>query len=94
MSDDRSFEYTAPILYFFIGGLVGAGAALLFAPQSGQATRDQLGRRLREGAESARELKEQLVQKSEQLRQGASRLRDKTATALASVGRATPEEIS
>ncbi len=94
MSDERSFEYTAPLLYFVIGGLVGAGAALLFAPQSGQATRDQLGRRLRDGAESARELKDQLVQKGEQLRQGASRLRDKTAAALASVSRATPEEIS
>lgn len=88
MSDDRSFEYAAPMLYFVIGGLVGASAALLLAPQSGRATRDQLGRRLREGADSARELKDQLVQKGEQLRQGASRLRDKTVSALGS------EEIS
>lgn len=43
---------------FLLGLLVGAGAALLFAPQSGEETREQLrerGRRLRDDAKATAE---------------------------------------
>ena len=39
------------LLYFLIGGFVGASVALLFAPKSGEATRQMLGDRYRSGAE-------------------------------------------
>lgn len=38
-------------LYFLIGGFVGASVALLFAPKSGQETRELIAGRAREGAE-------------------------------------------
>ncbi len=41
----------AMVLAFFIGGLVGAGVALLFAPQPGKETRQKI----RELAEEAKE---------------------------------------
>lgn len=39
------------LLYFLIGGFVGASVALLFAPKSGEETRQLLGDRYRSGAE-------------------------------------------
>ncbi|MEJ2077253.1 MAG: YtxH domain-containing protein [Acidobacteriota bacterium] len=38
------------LLYFLIGGFVGASVALLFAPKSGEETRQLLGDRYRSGA--------------------------------------------
>ena len=40
------------VLYFLIGGFVGASVALLFAPKSGQETRELLGSKYREGSET------------------------------------------
>jgi gas vesicle protein len=85
--------YTTPVLYFLIGGLVGAGAALLLAPQSGKETRDQLGQKFRDGAEGARQLKDNLAQKTEQVKQGAARLKDRAMTAFSGVN-STAEELS
>lgn len=39
------------LLYFLIGGFVGASVALLFAPKSGEETRQLLGDRYRSGAD-------------------------------------------
>ena len=46
---------------FLAGGLAGAGLAWLWAPTSGKAARQMIGRRLRDAAEGARELKDELV---------------------------------
>ena len=40
---------------FVIGALTGAAVALLFAPASGEETRDYLGQKAREGKDKARE---------------------------------------
>jgi gas vesicle protein len=42
------------LLYFMIGGFVGASVALLFAPKSGQETRDLLGDRYRTGVDDVK----------------------------------------
>jgi gas vesicle protein len=42
------------LVAFVAGALVGAAVALLYAPQSGEDTRDLLGRRAREEGERAR----------------------------------------
>jgi gas vesicle protein len=40
------------LLYFLIGGFVGASVALLFAPKSGEETRQLIGDRYRTGADN------------------------------------------
>ena len=49
------------ILAFLLGGLTGAALALLYAPRTGQETRDLIGERLRETAERGREMKREVV---------------------------------
>lgn len=44
---------------FVIGALTGAAVALLFAPASGEETREYLGQKAREGKDKAREAMEQ-----------------------------------
>jgi len=42
MSDDRGFCAGSILLAFVLGGVVGAGVALLTAPQSGRETREKI----------------------------------------------------
>ena len=42
MSEERGYSAGSVILAFVLGGIVGAGAALLTAPQSGKETREKL----------------------------------------------------
>jgi gas vesicle protein len=49
MSDQHSDSLTA----FLLGALVGAGVALLLAPQSGEETRKQLGEKARQLGDEA-----------------------------------------
>lgn len=97
MHEQDSYSYSAPVLYFLVGGIVGAGAALLLAPQSGRETREQLGQKLRDGADSARQMKDQMkdgiAQKTEQVKQGAVKLRDRAVTAFSGVA-SSAEELS
>ena len=44
---------------FMLGALTGAAVALLFAPASGEETRDYLGQKAREGKQKAREAVDQ-----------------------------------
>jgi gas vesicle protein len=44
---------------FVVGALTGAAVALLFAPASGDETREFLGQKAREGRDKAREAMEQ-----------------------------------
>jgi gas vesicle protein len=47
------------MLAFLLGALTGAGVALLFAPASGEETREYLGQKAREGRARARNAVEQ-----------------------------------
>lgn len=51
MRNDEGFGAGSVMLSFLLGGMVGAGLALLMAPQSGQETR----RRIREFADDTKE---------------------------------------
>ncbi len=44
---------------FIVGAVTGAAVALLFAPASGEETREYLGERAREGREKARQAMDQ-----------------------------------
>lgn len=54
-----------------MGGLAGAALAVLFAPRSGRETRDLLGDRVKDGLARGRELKEDVVSRSQNLRDQA-----------------------
>lgn len=56
MADDRGFSAGAVGLIFLIGGLAGAAAALLLAPQSGRESREQVRRYARRAEENFHEL--------------------------------------
>jgi gas vesicle protein len=47
------------LLAFMVGALTGAAVALLFAPASGEETREYLGQKAREGRARARDAVEQ-----------------------------------
>ena len=56
MADDRGSSAAGVILAFMSGAALGAIAALLLAPQSGQDSRDQLRRYARRAEENMRDL--------------------------------------
>lgn len=79
-------EYLTWTLCFLAGGIAGASAALLLAPQSGRDTRGRIGRKMHDAAGSARELKDRVVRRSEEIGAEAVRRVDEAASALAGNG--------
>lgn len=73
MSDEsRGAEFLAGLI---IGGLMGAAAALLLAPQPGEETRAEL-------REKGIELKDRMIEMSEEARKRAEELQDEGRTAI------------
>lgn len=60
---------------FVLGALAGAAVALLFAPASGEETREYLGDRAREGKAKVREGREHLIAAVERGREAFERER-------------------
>ena len=58
MSKDNNGS-SSVIIAFVVGTLTGAAVALLFAPASGEETREYLGKKAREGTDKAREAMDQ-----------------------------------
>lgn len=58
MSNDTNSGATV-MLAFVVGALTGAAAALLFAPASGEETREYIGQKTREGRARARQAVDQ-----------------------------------
>jgi gas vesicle protein len=70
---DRGDSGSAAVfLAFILGGLTGAALALLYAPRTGQETRDLLAEKVREGEARAREAKERAVAKGREALDEAS----------------------
>jgi gas vesicle protein len=67
------------MLAFVLGAVAGAAVALLFAPASGEETREYLGRRAREGRDRARDAARDAV---DQGREYYQRQRDTVASAI------------
>jgi gas vesicle protein len=102
MSDDRS-NPSGVILAFLLGGLTGAALAILYAPRSGQETRDLLGDKLRDGAQRGRDLRDKAVARGKEIYEDASdyvekqretmeRRKDRLATAIEAGRQAYREE--
>ena len=83
MSDDSGDGASGIILSFLLGGLTGAAFAILFAPRSGQETRELLGEKIREGAERGRDMKERAVHKGREILDDASEYVEKQRETLA-----------
>jgi gas vesicle protein len=67
MSDERGSGASGIILSFLLGGLTGAALATLFAPRSGEETRELLGEKIREGAERGRALRDRAMTKGREV---------------------------
>ncbi len=75
MSRDHHDGGGSVMLAFVLGALTGAAAALLFAPATGDETREYLGQKAREGREKARDA-------AEQSREFYDRQRESVSTAI------------
>ena len=53
MAQNQGIGASGVLLAFMVGATVGAAAALLFAPATGEETREYLGKRAREGRDRA-----------------------------------------
>ena len=82
MSDERGAGASGIILSFLLGGLAGAALAILFAPRSGEETREMLGEKLREGAERGRNLRDRAVSKGREVLDDAAEYVDRQRDTL------------
>jgi gas vesicle protein len=89
--NDHAASCTSPfgwVLFFLAGSVTGASLALLLAPQSGRATRGMMQRKLGETAGSARELRDQVVRRGQQIGEEARHRVDGAVSALKGDGAA------
>jgi gas vesicle protein len=73
MSRDNQSGSGNVMLAFMVGAITGAAVALLFAPASGDETREYLGQKAREGRDRAREAAEQSDRGREAFQQARER---------------------
>ena len=67
------------LVWFLVGAAVGAGVALLYAPQSGDRTRRLLGRKLADGRDVLSEQGSDLLEKSRDLFEKGRKVADDAA---------------
>ncbi len=63
MKEDHGYGAGTILLSFLLGGIVGAGIALLFAPQSGRETRHRIKELTEDVKEKAKEYVEEVKEK-------------------------------
>jgi gas vesicle protein len=90
MSNQQGIGAGGVLAAFAIGAAVGAGLALLFAPATGEETRDYLSKRAKEGrdraAEAARQGRDMVNRGRENLTTAFDRAREQFQAATREVG--------
>jgi gas vesicle protein len=85
MANDHETSAGSLLLAFVAGAAVGAAVALLFAPASGEETREYLGQRAREGrdraADAARQGREMLNRQRDSIASAFERVRERAGSA-------------
>ena len=71
MAEQEHTSTSGVLLSFLLGGLAGAAVAVLFAPRPGEATRELIADRMKDGIAKGRDLKEQAVSRSHDIRDEA-----------------------
>lgn len=85
--NDR-MPYVTSVVCFLAGGIAGAAAALLLAPQSGRATRERMARKMGDTADSARGMRDRAIQKGSEIwGEATSRVSDAASVLAGSDGR-------
>ena len=83
MANDHGISPGGLLVAFVAGAAVGAAVALLFAPATGEETREYLGQRAREGreraAEAARQGREILNRQRDSINSAFDRVRERAA---------------
>jgi gas vesicle protein len=90
MAQNQGIGASGVLLAFMVGATVGAAAALLLAPATGEETREYLGRRAREGrdraADAANKGREIINRQRESLTSAFDRARDQFNAATRETG--------
>lgn len=71
MSNNENSSASGVLLSFVVGGLAGAALAILFAPRAGSETRELIADRVKDGLDKGRHLKDEVVTRSQRLRDDA-----------------------
>lgn len=71
MSNNENSSASGVLLSFVVGGLAGAALAILFAPRAGRETRELIADRVKDGLDKGRHLKDEVVTRSQRLRDDA-----------------------
>jgi gas vesicle protein len=79
----HSASYSALTFSFLAGGIAGATLALFLAPESGKVTREIMGNKLNDAADSARGLNDRALRGGREIREEAAYRVEGAASALA-----------
>ena len=71
MADQDNSSTSGVLLSFIVGGLAGAALAILFAPRAGRETRELLADKVKDGLAKGRDLKDEVVSRSQHLKDEA-----------------------
>ena len=71
MADQDGSSTSGVLLSFIVGGLAGAAIAILFAPRAGRETREMIAERMKDGVARGRDLRNDVVNRTQQLRDDA-----------------------
>lgn len=71
MAEQENSSTAGVLLSFIVGGLAGAALAVLFAPRAGHETRELISDRMKDGLARGRDLKDQVITRSQNLRDEA-----------------------
>lgn len=71
MTQQENSSTSGVLLSFVVGGLAGAALAILFAPRSGRETREILADRVKDGVAKGRDLKNDVLSRSQHLKEEA-----------------------